>query len=464
MRTHHTDVVIVGMGIAGIATAHALKKHAPLRQVTIVDYRPPLSHTTAQSGDNFRDWWADRSMKSLANRSIQLMSEFERDYGTDIGFHRNGYLLVTREKDKDALARILDCYKDENASEDAPSSQPQIRVHNNSKNHSYSKNCQGGSPKGIDLITNADLVRSCFPRLSPDITQVAHIRNAGHFSSNRLGTELLRLNRESGLKTITGKVHDVEKGDKFHIGVFDGNSQIHVESSFLVNCAGPFLNEISDHVGLQHPISNIFQQKFAFEDHLGAIERDLPFTIDLDEATFDLTQEERDFLSQQETDKWILQSNQGGVHCRPEGNGEWIKLGWAFNHTPGLALHDESPQSNPRFKPLFPEFVIRAASKTHPKLTGYLDALPTRATHYGGYYTMTPENRPLIGPTAVSGYYLNAAHSGFGAMVAMAAAELTAIWIDGKPRPDYASDFIPDRFVDGVNEHQALNNRALGIL
>jgi hypothetical protein len=35
-------------------------------------------------------------------------------------------------------------------------------------------------------------------------------------------------------------------------------------------------------LGEDLPVDNVFQQKVAFEDRLGAIPRDMPFSIDLD--------------------------------------------------------------------------------------------------------------------------------------------------------------------------------------
>ena len=51
----------------------------------------------------------------------------------------------------------------------------------------------------------------------------------------------------------------------------------------------------------------------------------------------------------------------------------------------------------------------------------------------GGYYCKAPDNRPLIGPTAIDGVYLLGALSGFGIMASQAAAELLAAHIPRSP-------------------------------
>ena len=60
-----------------------------------------------------------------------------------------------------------------------------------------------------------------------------------------------------------------------------------------------------------------------------------------------------------------------------------------------------------------------------PGLSAYADDGPSAIVD-GGYYCKTPDNRPLIGPTAIDGVYLLGALSGFGIMASQAAAELLA--------------------------------------
>jgi cysteine synthase len=52
----HADIVICGAGIAGIATAHVLATRYDRSDILIVDPRPPMSLTSAASGENYRNW------------------------------------------------------------------------------------------------------------------------------------------------------------------------------------------------------------------------------------------------------------------------------------------------------------------------------------------------------------------------------------------------------------------------
>jgi len=65
---------------------------------------------------------------------------------------------------------------------------------------------------------------------------------------------------------------------------------------------------------------------------------------------------------------------------------------------------------------------------------------PTRFSHYGGYYTMTDENWPIIGSLDGQGAFVIGALSGFGSMAACAAGKLCAATICGENLPAYATD------------------------
>ena len=130
---------------------------------------------------------------------------------------------------------------------------------------------------------------------------------------------------------------------------------------------------------------------------------------------------------------WRTAPMPGGIHCRPDGAGRWIKLGWAYNRTATEVV------AEPAFDPHFPETVLRGASRLNPALRGYYGRLPRPCVHYGGYYTMTQENWPLIGPMATPGAFVVGALSGYGTMSACAAGSLAADWIGGHPLPAYAA-------------------------
>ena len=137
----------------------------------------------------------------------------------------------------------------------------------------------------------------------------------------------------------------------------------------------------------------------------------------------------------------------GGLHIKPESGK--IKLGWAFNTAAA------PPVWEPATLELFPQVVLKGASRFIPQLIDYQDSIPSPIMQYAGYYTRTKENFPLIGPTEMSGVFLVGALAGYGTMTACAAGELCAKYILNETKfPDYARYFHPLRYdnTDLMNE------------
>ena len=107
---------------------------------------------------------------------------------------------------------------------------------------------------------------------------------------------------------------------------------------------------------------------------------------------------------------------------------------------------------------------MRRAAEFIPALNPYIDEPPTRYSHYGGYYTMTEENWPLIGPMATDGAFMVAALSGFGSMSACAAGRLCASWVTGVELPDYATALSMARYGDAALMQELRNATSKGIL
>lgn len=180
-------------------------------------------------------------------------------------------------------------------------------------------------------------------------------------------------------------------------------------------------------LGVDLPVYNTFQQKIAFEDRKGAIPRTLPFSIDLDGQQIDWSDDERAMLLEDPDFARLAEEMPGAIHCRPDGgdNGKWVKLGWAYNEAPAEATWKQPLDGN------FPDIVLRGAARLNPRLKLYYGRLPRAMHYYGGWYTMTEENWPLIGALGPQGAFMNCAMSGFGTVAACAAGELCAATVAG---------------------------------
>jgi glycine/D-amino acid oxidase-like deaminating enzyme len=450
-----TDVAVVGAGSIGIAVAYYLVARQGVREIVLIDARDPMSLTSAQSGDNYRNWWPHPVMTAFTDESIGLLEEIAAGTGNRINMTRRGYALVTRRPDPGDL--IDDLYR--GYGKDA---ERLIRIHDASAAASYRPPVSAAwddAPAGVDVLYDPALVRKTFPGYAPDVRTVLHIRRAGSISGQQLGQFMLEVIRTAGGRLLRGAVVGIDGTAPFTLAIDTAEGRIGLRAGRLVNAAGPFLRDLAAMLGEDLPVSCVYQQKIAFEDRAGAIARTMPFTIDLDGQTLPWSDEERAILAEDAATAGLLAPMPGGIHCRPDGaeSGTWIKLGWAFN------ANASDPHAPEPIDPQFPDTVLRAASRLHPALKPYIGRLPRGAHHYGGYYAMTPENWPLIGPMHTRGAFVTGALSGFGTMAACASGAIAAAWVSGGVLPNYAYALSPERYSNAAltAELAALSSRGV---
>ena len=85
---HPVDVAIVGTGSVGIAVAYYLVRDHGVRRVALIDPFPPMSLTSAQSGENYRNWWPHRVMTAFTDHSIDLMEQLDAASGGRLNMTR----------------------------------------------------------------------------------------------------------------------------------------------------------------------------------------------------------------------------------------------------------------------------------------------------------------------------------------------------------------------------------------
>ncbi len=425
------STVICGAGIAGIATAYWLSVHHKQTGIVIADSLHPMSLTSAASGENFRNWWPQQHLAELADRSISLMHQLAGPDGEHFRISQNGYAYATRTSNANAVVGELEKTYGHVTSGG-------IRIHD-----------RGPAPPdagdGADILLDRSAIRERYPHLSEHISIVTLVRRAGDIDSQQLGQFMLGEAKERGVRLAQVDIQSISRiAGGFQIETVSPNGPAIIEAETFINAAGPFAGPVAAMLDADLPLDCIYQQKIAFEDVLGIVPRDAPFTIDEDAGPLDWTDEARELLLEDPQTAPLAGTLPGGVHVRPEGGktSRWIKLGWATNITP------EQPVWQPSGDDTFPEVVMRGAARLVPGLASYCDALPRTLSHYGGYYTRTRENWPLIGPMGPQGAFMVAGLSGYGTMMACAAGELCAAWVTGKKLPGYARDFSLQRYAD----------------
>lgn len=448
------DVAVIGAGNIGIAVAYYLLERHGVRRIALIEPGDPMALTSAQSGENYRNWWPHPVMTEYTDHAITLLEDIARATGNRIHMTRRGYVLATRRSAPgDLIAELHKGYGAGAAS--------RIRVHENGGGYRPAVSAEWETaPDGVDVLLDRDLIRAHFPALAPDVATVLHIRRAGDISGQQLGQAMLETLREGGVRVRRAEVTGIARNAGFTLALRDGEEASTLRAERVVNAAGPSFARVAAMLGEEVPVSCVYQQKIAFEDRGRAIPRDLPFTIDLDGQELPWTAEEREVLAGDPETAVLLRPMPGGVHRRPEGGdgGSWVKLGWAYNTAPS------DPADEPPIDPNFPDVVLRAASRLTPALGAYVGRLPRGARHYGGHYAMTPENWPLIGAARTPGAFMAGALSGFGTMAATATGALCAAAVAGAALPPYAASLGLARYDDPALMAELAQSASKGVL
>lgn len=429
-----SDVVICGAGITGVAAAHFLSQ-AGLRNILLIDERPSLSFTSDRSTECYRNWWPDASMLALINRSIDLMEELADQSGNIFHMNRRGYLYITGDENKipDLQAASL---------RTSGLGAGPLRIHSSESSDYLPAQPEGfrDAPTGADLLLGGDLIRKHFPYLTARAAAALHVRRAGWLSAQQLGMYLLETARQCGARFESGRVTGVDVANGRVSGVTLSSGQ-RVDSPIFINAAGPFLWAAGQLLAVDLPIHTELHLKAAIKDPLGVVGRDAPLLIWTDAQYLPWEDEERSALAEDEETRWLTEKFPSGVHTRPEGAGDDILMLWEYQ-TKRL-----DPSNDPPMDEQYPEIALRGLSVMLPRMKEYFARMP-RPQLDGGFYTRTPENRPLVGPMGVSGAYVIGAVSGYGIMSACGVGELLASYVTGRALPPYAADFALARYED----------------
>ena len=407
-----TQTIICGAGIAGIATAYYLSVKHNRKDIILIDRQLPMSLTTSKSGENYRDYWPQTCMTDFVTHSLDLMDELKEQTEDNVfEMHEIGYDFISAT-DADIFPSSYEDADGENS-----------------------------SLKYLDRITDKQVLTETKSYLDDSISQVVNVKRAGILDVNALGTLMLSKAKKAGVKFKQAMIEDIEQKSDSSFCLSVENSDEQLTCSELILAAGPFVADLAKMLGVDLAVENYLQHKFIIPDPLGAIPRDMPFSIYADSQYLNWTDEEKQMIAEDDDYKHLLAEYPPGLHIKPEGRNQ-IKLGWAFNRTAENAKWETTTKEE------FADIVVRGASRFIPSLKQYIDNMPTPIVHFSGYYTRTKENWPLIGPLKPKGLYVVGALSGYGTMSACSAGELCSDYMNGSELPSYARYFHPDRYQD----------------
>jgi len=444
MERLKADAVICGAGIAGVAAAYHLSVKQGFNNILLVDERPPLTLTSDKSTECYRNWWPGPgdTMVRFMNRSIDLLESLAEESGNYFHMNRRGYVFLTADPDHVPQMTAT-------AEEICRLGAGPFRVHRGQSDDPVYPRCEAHAMdpelNGADLVVDPALIRRRYPFISDRAVAMLHVRRCGWLSAQQLGMYLLDRAKERGARLVKGRVTDVSVRsngiESVQVSTAEGMQQI--STGRFVIAAGPYLKEAGDMIGVDFPVVNELHGKIAFNDPEGIIPRDVPLMIWEDPVSLCWTDDECKALGSCEETRWLIEEFPAGVHFRPEGGSgsPTILAIWTYD------IKEHEPVWPPAFQQEYGEIVVRGLARMIPGLSVYLERMRPPVVD-GGYYCKTRENRPLIGPLPVDGAFVTAAMSGFGIMASMAAGELLALHVAGRPLPAYAPAFLLNRYED----------------
>jgi glycine/D-amino acid oxidase-like deaminating enzyme len=430
------QIIVCGAGITGVSAAYYLAA-AGLKDILLVDERPPLTLTSDRSTECYRNWWPDPEILALMNRSIDLMEQLSDESGNTFHMNRRGYLYVTGD------TRKIPTMKESALCISARGGGP-LRIHNTSDSGYVPQPLPGGSgePLGADLLIGNQIIRTHFPYLTDSAAAALHVRRAGWLSAQQLGMYLLEKARKLGVTFARRRVDAVavSNGQVRGITLSDGER---IDCQIFVNAAGPYFRRVGTLLGLEIPVHTEVHLKVTFRDHLGVVPREAPLLIWDDPQSLPWEEDELALLRSDPALQWLSEPFPAGAHTRPEGTGESQAILMLWDYKTGLM----EPVFPPPLDEQYPEVVLRGLSTMLPGLRAYFGR-GARPQIDGGYYVKTRENRLFAGPSPVEGAYVIGAVSGYGIMSACGAGELLAAHVAGTQLPAYAGAFALGRYED----------------
>ncbi|MDQ2941419.1 MAG: FAD-binding oxidoreductase [Chloroflexota bacterium] len=369
----HADLVVVGGGIVGCATAFFASRAG--LDVVVLERRLALATlTTPASTGAFRLQFDNPDEIALVREGIALFDDFaERSglRGWDLALRHGGYLFCSlTDATFDRSRRLVERQR-------------------------------GWGLTDVELLSG-DEARYRWPWLSAAVLGGRYRAADGWLDPKRLAIGYARASRAAFCTgtEVTGfrLTHD---GSRL-LGVQTGRGEIAAEAAVIA--AGPFSAQVAALAGLQLEIVAIRRQKLVMPD-LPAIPADAPMTIEEETAAH-----WRPALG-----GCLALWTDADTPASEPSDALPIDPGWAFE-----LLDPASDHALARVAPFWAD-VWREGS-----VSWYLQA---------GQYEMTPDRRPYLGPGGPQGLHVNGGYSGHGIMASAAGSRLVVDLLTGMGDP-----------------------------
>lgn len=383
MSRTQAEVVVIGGGIMGLFTALNLA-HAGAGRVVLVEKRALGSGSSGKSGAILRQHYSHETTVRMSQRSLREYATFEERTGHDIGFRQTGMAFICHEADRVALEANVALQTD----------------------------------LGVDVeLLESDHLHEMEPRarFGRDIIGALE-RDAAYVDPLRTIAALADECTRAGVDIRTGQtVTDILVNTNADvIGVrIDGEDII--ESTRVVNTAGPWAGILADRLGLDLPLTAIRPEQAYFTP---------PGDYGRERLIFG------DLVT--------------GLYWKPEPAG-WTRVG-------KMGYDGDQVVHNPDWyhEGVSRRFIEYCRERMTRRIPAYQDAISWGGC--GALYTITPDAHPLIGEVpGIGGFFVASGFSGHGFKMAPMVGRGLSNMVLGQPVEAFdASFFAVNRFERGT--------------
>jgi len=374
------DIVIIGGGINGTSTAFHLARKG-VKNVLLLEKGHIASGPTGRSSGVVRQHYTVETLAKMARDSVRCFQNFAEEVGGDAGFVQAGAVFLCSEANAGALRSTVEMHH-------------HLGIREN--------------------LLPPDELRKLEPALLLDgIALGAYEPDGGYAdpalaansfceAAERLGAEVLRRTRVTGLKVEAGRISGV---------VTDGGE---VSTRTVINVAGPWGKEIAAMVNVEIPIY-VTRHPVVILQRPPRWRNPTPVWVDLVE----------------------------GWYHKPERNAA-LMIGSIHNMGPEQQVDIETHATVPSYEEI--ESFSESCLKRFPLMGEGL-----AQGGWAGLYDMTPDSQPVIGRIPeVEGFYCAVGFSGHGFKLGPAmGTAMSELVLEGQCHTYDLTPFRYARFRDG---------------
>lgn len=227
------DVVVVGAGITGAATAYFLKKRG-VESVLLLDRAEPAAGGTGKSAAIMRQHYSNPLAANLSRDSMSILESLSGN-GFHTGFARSGYHLLVPDSMLDGARENVEMLKS-------------IGIVTELQDLATSKVRALVDPEGVAAVVYEPDGGYADPVQSTEALVAAFTKLGGVFRG------------KSAVEALVG--------DATHVtGVkVDGET---IEADFVVNASGPWASKLGESIGIDMPLRVVREQDTVWEVRAG---------------------------------------------------------------------------------------------------------------------------------------------------------------------------------------------------